>query len=376
MTQKSSEKSKSSPQTMEELLRVYGGGKSSLKRGDKVKGIIVAKEPKRLVLEIGAKGEGIVAEKAYQESKDYIKELKIGDEVVASVIVGETPDGYTILSLRDAMASSAWKKLEQSLNEKKPIAVYGKSQITSGVTVEVEGLLGFIPSSQLGKEVSKNPSSLVGKHFKALVIDLDRSEYKIVLSEKEVSDSVDLQKIRAAFETIKEGEIYDGVVTIVSGFGCFVKIDVPTDKGKKTEVEGLVHISELSWSKVESVSDLAKEGDKVKVRVISKNLPAGRQGMARLALSIKQALKDPWDDAGKKYKKDAKVKGKVVKISDFGVFVQLEDGIEGLVHITKIPHGMRLEYGKEVDVYIEEIDLEARRISLGLVLTTKPVGYK
>jgi small subunit ribosomal protein S1 len=361
---------------MEELLRVYGSGKSSLKRGDKVTGKIVAKEPKRLVLEIGAKGEGIVAEKAYQESKDYIKELKIGDEVTASVIVGETPDGYTILSLRDAMASSAWRKLEQSLNEKKPIAVYGKSQITSGVTVEVEGLLGFIPSSQLGKEVSKNPSSLVGKHFKALVIDLNRGENKIVLSEKEVSDSVDLQKIRAAFETIKEGEIYEGIVTIVSGFGCFVKIDVPTDKNKKTEVEGLVHISELSWSKVESVSDLVKEGDKVKVRVISKNLPAGRQGMARLALSIKQALKDPWDDAGKKYKKDTKVKGKVVKISDFGVFVQLEDGIEGLVHITKIPHGMRLEYGKEIDVYIEEIDLEARRISLGLVLTTKPVGYK
>ena len=98
-------------QTMEELLALYGSGGSSLKRGDKVKGKIIAKESKRLVLDIGAKGEGIVAEKAYQESKDYIKELKVGDEVTASVIVGETPDGYTILSLRNAMADSAWKKL-------------------------------------------------------------------------------------------------------------------------------------------------------------------------------------------------------------------------------------------------------------------------
>jgi small subunit ribosomal protein S1 len=385
-TKKSTSRSSRSPwargshrpvaQTMEELLRIYGGGKTSLKRGDKVVGKVIAKEPKRLILDIGAKGEGIVAEKAYQEAKDFIKELKVGDDVNASVIVGETPDGFTILSLREAMANSAWKKLEEYLKDKKPVIVLGKTSITSGVTAEVEGLLGFIPSSQLGKEVSKNPSSLVGKHFKALVIDLNRAENKIVLSEREVSDSEDLQKIRAAFEAVREGEIYDGVVTVVSNFGCFVKIQPSLAKGKKTEVEGLVHISEISWGKVESISDLIKEGDKVKVKVIAKNPASGRQLTGKLAFSIKQAQKDPWDEAAKKYKKDTKVKGKAVKVSDFGVFVELEEGIEGLVHITKIPPGMKLEVGKEVNVIVEEIDVDARRISLGLVLTKKPVGYK
>lgn len=356
-------------QTMEELLAIYGGGKSVLKRGDKVKGEVIAKDKKRLVLDIGAKGEGIVAEKAYQEAKDFIKGLKVGDEVYSSVIIPETPDGYTILSLRDAMQDSAWEKLLEARRDKKPIAVLGKSQLAAGVTVEVEGLLGFVPTSQLGKEISKNPAALIGKHFKAVVLDLNRGENKIVLSEKEVSDSEDLREVRSTYEKIKEGEIYEGRVTIVAGFGCFVAIDVPLSKTKKVEVEGLVHISELSWGKVENVSDLVREGDMVKVKVV------GRRD-DKLALSIKQAKGDPWKNAAKKYKKDTKVKGKVVRISDFGVFVELEEGIEGLIHITKIPPGQKLELGSQQEVYVEEISPEARKLSLGLVLTTKPVGYK
>jgi ribosomal protein S1 len=178
-----------------------------------------------------------------------------------------------------------------------------------------------------------------------------------------------LKEVRAAFEKINEGEIYEGIVTVVAGFGCFVRIEVPVSKGERVGVEGLVHISELSWGKVDRVDDIAREGDKVSVKVVGKRED-------RLALSIKQAKGDPWRDAAKKYKKDDKVKGKVVRVSDFGVFVELEEGIEGLIHITKIPPGQKLEIGKEVNVYVEEIDPEVRKLSLGLVLTTKPLGYK
>ena len=134
-------------------------------------------------------------------------------------------------------------------------------------------------------------------------------------------------------------------------------------------MEGLVHISEIAWEKVDNPGDLVSEGDEVKVKVIGiKN--------EKLAFSIKQALKDPWIEADKKYEIDDKVKGKVIRVSDFGLFIQLEPGVEGLLHITKIPPGKNLSRGDEVNVSIEEVDAENRKIALGLVLTEKPVGYK
>ena len=135
------------------------------------------------------------------------------------------------------------------------------------------------------------------------------------------------------------------------------------------QLEGLVHVSELSWGKVSHPLDLVSVGDKVKVAVIGT-----KDG--KLALSIKQATKDPWTSVSEKYKKDTKTKGKITKQSDFGVFVQLEPGIEGLIHITKIPPGKKLEVGSEIDCYVEEVDSKNKKISLGLVLTSIPVGYK
>jgi len=130
-----------------------------------------------------------------------------------------------------------------------------------------------------------------------------------------------------------------------------------------------VHISELSWEKVSSPDDVVSQGDKVKVKIVAK-----RNG--KLAFSIKQALEDPWEKVEKKYKKDKRVRADITRVTDFGVFVQLEPGIEGLIHITKIPPGKKLVKGDKVDVYVEDIDKENRKIALGLVLTEKPVGYK
>jgi small subunit ribosomal protein S1 len=134
-------------------------------------------------------------------------------------------------------------------------------------------------------------------------------------------------------------------------------------------LEGLVHISELSWDKIGKPEEIVSVGDNVKVKVIGKK-------NGKLALSIKQTQKDPWEEAEKRYPKDKKVEGKVVRVSDFGMFVSLEPGVEGLVHITKIPPTKKFEVGDDVNVVIEEIDSKAKKLSLGLVLTAKPVGYK
>lgn len=357
------------PRTMEELLALSESPIKFLSRGQRVKGKILNISKKSVTIDIGGKSEGLVAERAFNEAKGYIKTLKVGDEITAMVLVPETPEGFIILSLRSAAQSSSWKKLEAALKKGETLGVTGTGANPSGVTVEVEGLLGFVPNSQLSKQYRGNPQELIGKRFEVKVLDLDKTANKIILSERGVSEQEDIKLTTGALKKIKEGDVYDGQVTKIYAFGCFVSIRVALKNGEKVSLEGLVHISEMSWEKVNDPKEVVSEGDKVKVEVI------GKKG-DKLSLSIKQAQKDPWEDALKKYKKDAKVKGKVVKVSDYGIFVQLEPGVEGLIHMTKIPPGKKLKYGDEVQVYVEEIDSKERKLSLGLVLTTKPVGYK
>lgn len=355
--------------SMDDLLEKYGSKVKNYSRGDVVEGIILEIAPKRVVVDIGGKSEGLIAEKSYKEAENYIKTLKVGDKISASIIVTETPDGFCVLSLRKAVRDVIWKKIEESLSKLTPISVEGKAVNTAGVMVNIGGLTGFIPKSQLGSEMAKSPNLLVGKRFKVVVIDADRTDNKIVLSEKEVSEKEELGFAREAIKEIKEGDTFVGEVGGIYDFGCFVKI-ATKEKGKASiELEGLVHISELSWDKVAKTSDVVSEGDNVKVKVI------GKTG-GKLAFSIKQAQVDPWNNVSEKYKKDKKVEGKISKLSEFGVFVTLEPGVEGLIHITKIPSEKSFNKGDKVNVYVEEVNQKARKISLGLVLTAKPVGYK
>lgn len=352
---------------MEKLLEKYSDVKVGYSVGDKIKGKIIQIEDDRVLVDIGGKSEGIVAEKAFKEAENYIKTLKVGDEVEAMVIVPETRDGYTILSFRKAVYDAIWKRLEDLEKGTDTIFVEVKGVTPAGVTVFVEGLTGFIPRSQLGKAALENLESLPGEKVEVTVIDSDRSSDKVILSEKEVSEAQEMALIKKAVENIKEGEVFDGIVESVYDFGCFVKVDKKVGK-ENTELEGLVHISELSWEKIRRTEELVKPGDKVKVKMIGKT-------KGKLAFSVKQAQDDPWKKV-EKFKKDEKIKGKVVKITDFGVFVELEPGIEGLVHMTKIPPNVSFEKGQEINVTIEEIDVENRKIGLSLVLTSKPLGYK
>jgi len=363
--QKAISRSSTEPKTMAELLASAAIPIKALSTGQKVKGVVIAKSSKSLILDIGGKSEGVVAEKAFVEAKDFIKTLKIGDKVTATVIIPETKDGVALLSLRQAALDSSWERLERAKEKGEPVAVFGKGVNPSGVTVDVDGLTGFIPGSQLGKETNKNPENLVGRYFKAILLEVEKITNKIILSEKEVSEAEDIKEAKKILEKIKVGDVYEGKVTTVANFGCFVKLNLPG----KIPIEGLVHISELSWGKVGTPSEVISEGDKVKVKVIG--IKDGR-----LSLSVKAAQKNPWENVEKKYKIDSNIKGKVSRVSDFGVFIEIEPGVEGLVHITNIPPGQKLSPGQEVDCYVQEIDTKNKKISLGLVLTSKPVGYK
>lgn len=350
--------------TMADLLASAKNKIVKLTPRQKIKGRVVAIHDNSLIVDIGAKSEGIVAEKAFSEARDLISKLKVGDEVTTTVLFPETRDGSILLTLRDAINVASWGEVEKAYKEKSVVAVSVKGVTTAGVTVDVSGLSGFIPTSQLGKDFSKNQKDLIGKYFKAKVIEVDKNKNKLVLSEREVSDAEDIKLSKKALKSISEGDVFTGIVTTVANFGCFVAVTV-----KKSKLEGLVHVSELSWGKVAHPSSVVSVGDKIKVAVIG--IKDGK-----LALSVKKATKDPWGEVTKKYKKEDKVKGKVTKNSDFGTFVEIEPGIEGLIHITKIPPGKNFKLGEELNCYVEEVDMKNKKISLGLVLSTVPVGYK
>lgn len=355
------------PQTMDELLTWSGQKLYGRKVGELVEGIITEKTNRAIYLDIGGKTEGMVIDREMKAARDFIKGLEVGDKITAVVTQSENDRGHPLLSLKKAAMTSVWAEFEEKLKTREIMKVKGREVNRGGLVVEVKGVQGFIPSSQFGSQFAGKMDELVGKDLEAKLIEVDREKNRLILSEREVSEATLLKEQEKALESIKTGEEFSGEITGVMPFGYFVKI---TGK-KKISLEGLVHISEISWEKVDDPSKYYKQGDKVKVKVLAVEKKSGR-----LNLSIKQLLPDPWDEIEAKYKPDAKIKGEVVRLAPFGAFVNLGPGIEGLIHISKIPAEHSIKPGDKVDCYIESIDKQQRRISLGLVLTEKPVGYK
>ena len=349
---------------MEELLANVGYAPKGLSRGETVVGTVVEIAPKALILDIGAKSEGIVSEREFEAAKAYIKTLKPGDKIEATVVTPEGEGGYTLLSLRETGEEFVWKTLEEKQKNGEELEAKVESATRGGLTVSVLGIAGFIPSSHLGGDLSQNSEGAVGKNITVKVIEIDRVKGRVVASEKAVSEREFLYKQTEVLKNIKAGEKFVGRVTKVMNFGVFVEIvrdEIP--------VEGLVHVSEIAWTKTADPSELYAEGDEVEVVVIGKE-------NNKLALSIKQMSEDPWTAAIGKYEKDAQVTGKVTKVGDFGAFVELESGVEGLVRSDKIHSERKLSEGDEVKVIIDDIDQKNHKLSLGLVLTSVPVGYR
>lgn len=354
----------SSNLTMEQLL-AHAGNLRGFKKFDHIKAKFVSSDKKQAIFAVGGKGDGIVIDDHFREAKELIKTLKEGDEVNAIVMDPETKDGKILLSLRHEAHKLLWDGLTRLYEKAEPVAVTGALVTDKGIAVNIGSLSAFIPTTQLTAEHASRMEELIGKSFRVQIIELDSTKNRVVLSEKAIYDEKDAQKLKDVLKKVKVGEVYKGIVTTVTSFGAFVQIDVDG-----TPVEGLVHVSEFSWGKVVHPGDLLSEGDEVEVVALAVD-------DGKLSLSMKQTQEDPWNTVSSKYHIDDKVSGTVTKHSDFGVFVEIEPGIEGLIHMTKIPPAMKLSKGDSVNCYIEEINDSERRISLGLVLTTsKPIGYK
>lgn len=364
-------KTAKSPQTMDELLASTDYTFAIPKKGDTVKGVITHKGKKMLSLDIGAKTEGLVVDKEYALAREYIDDLKEGQEVSATVVAAETNQGQILLSLRKAAQDSKWGFFEEACKEDRVLETKGVDVNKGGLIVEINGTRGFVPSSQFGKKWVGKYAQLQGETVKVKVIEVDRDKNRLIFSERHVSEAEEIAQKEKALQSVKSDEIYEGVISGVMPFGLFVTVEVPVDKDAVGHVEGLVHISEISWEKVSHPKDYHQVGDRIKVRVLGVDENTGK-----LNLSIKQLTNDPWQDIDERFQPGMTVSGKVSRVESFGVFVNVEEGVDGLVHASKLDPNRQLTVGEEITVHVENVDPKQRRMSLSLVLTELPVGYK
>ena len=342
--------------TMEELLATSGYVLSVPKKGETIKGLVTMVNRKMVMVDIGAKTEGIVTEREYDFAKEFIETMKPGDEIDVYIASEENERGQILLSLKRAMFDKLWTMLDDYLKNEKELSVKTVELNRGGMIVRWQGLRGFIPSSQFGASYAGNLQALVGKEITVKPIEVDREKNRLIFSEKHVSEASVMEQREDALKSVKVGNTFSGSVTGVLSFGAFVA--VPVTSGKETvTVEGLVHISEISWEKVEDIHKYLKVGDKVEVRVLGVE-----EGTGKLNLSIKQLQDDPWSKVAEKYGAGTTVKGTVSRAAPFGVFVNFEPGVDGLIHVSRIASFGELTPGEKIEVLVENVDPEHRRM--------------
>lgn len=370
-TKAPAKKSTAKAKTMEELLANTGYKLKSPKKGDVVEGIVTSVTRKLVQVDVGGKTEGVVTDKEFEVAIDFVRDLHIGDTVKAYVVSAENDRGQILLSFKKAAMDQKWDAFKAAMESGLVVTVRGLELNKGGMIVSYEGIRGFVPTSQFGKSVINSLDTLLGKPFKVKVIEVDREKNRLIFSERHVSEEELIRQKTATLDAVKIGEMYEGSVSGILPFGAFVTLHVPMTDGEQGHIEGLVHISEISWEKVEDPNKYVKSGDSVKVKVLAIDQASGK-----LTLSIKQTMSDPWAAAKDKYPEGTVLQGTVSRIAQFGIFVHIETGIDGLVHISKIMNAEMPRVGEEVSVTVESVDPDARRMSLSLTPTEVPVGYK
>lgn len=357
---------------MEELLTKHEELAHVPVTGEVLTGTILEKTSNALYVDIGQFGVGVIYGKELFDDIDTFKRSKIGDTVQATIQDIDNEEGYIELSLRTATRERSWEELKRKLDED----VAFESEIIDankgGLIVRVNGVTGFLPVSQLAPDhyprvdggdkskIEERLRSYVGEMFKIKAITIDPENEKLIVSEKAaVSD-----EMSSTLEHLGQGKTIEGVVSGLVDFGAFVKFE---EKGQ--ELEGLVHISEIAWQRIDNPADILNVGEKVQAKVI------GIDNGLRISLSIKQLQDDPWLKAAEKYNVGDKVTGKVLKVTPFGGFVQLDKDIHGLVHVSELPLDMQkdptahLHQGESMEFTI--ISLEPKEHRLGLSLKSE-----
>lgn len=347
--------------------------KSIPKVGDVISGNIVSVGKNEIIVDIPGLTTGIVRGWEIHDESGQMTNLSIGDEVQATVIEIENERGLIELSFRLAGHQKAWDHLTDLKKEQTVVEVRATEANKGGLIVELGNVLGFLPVSQLSPEhyprveggnktkIFDKLKEYVGTMFTVKVIDVDESEEKLIVSER----AIDEEKQMQALEGYEVGDTLDVNIVGIVDFGLFVAIPPKgaTNVDKDNTLEGLVHISEVSWQRVDNLKELFKVGDTIKTQIISIN---GN----KVSLSIKQLTEDPWKKAAEHFTVDQVIKGTVIKVNDFGAFVEMEHNIHGLAHISELAMNpgedpkSSVEIGKEYEFKIINMEPEAHRLGL------------
>lgn len=343
---------------MEELLAQTGYELHGFKKGQEIEGTVISLSPKGIRLDLGGKAEGLVLEKDKTILTDLLANLKLGDKVLAVVLNPESDEGFTVLSLRRQRKKKAWQELTEAHKLDEPLEVSITDLTRGGVLADFGGIRGFIPTSHLTTSLDER---ILGQTLKVKVLEAVPQENRLLFSQKTASiKTADLKK---KLSKIKINQVYTGTISGITKFGLFVKLE--------EGIEGLVHISEVSWERVEDLEKQFKIEDEIQVLVTGVDLET-----QRLNLSLRQLLPDPWLEISKKFATDQQVEGQVSRISRTGVFVLLKEGEMGIIPQNKISIGKTFKEGDKVTCLIESVDVKRRRINLVPVLKEKPIGYK
>ncbi|MGZ4786909.1 MAG: 30S ribosomal protein S1 [Terriglobales bacterium] len=349
-------------ETMEDFATVlenFENQEAEAVADDKViKGTVLKVTSTHVFVDIGMKSEGLVP---IDEVKDHDGNVKVnpGDEIDVMVEKGETEEGYPKLSHQKAQRLRAWDEIEKAYNDKASIKARVIDRIKGGLNVDIMGARAFLPGSQVDTRPVRNLDGMKGQEIEVRIIKLNKKRGNIVVSRKQILDEEIAEKRGKTMEHLEEGAILTGTVKNLTDYGAFVDLG---------GIDGLLHITDMSWGRLTHPRDLVQVGDQIQVKVLKFD-----KDKQRVSLGFKQLTPDPWLDAAERYPIGAHVKGRVISVTDYGAFIELEQGIEGLVHVSEMTWSKRMKHpskivnvGDELETVVLNVNPTERRISLGL----------
>jgi small subunit ribosomal protein S1 len=345
----------------EDFQTLYEESLRTVEEGQILRGTVMDITPDHVTVDVGYKSEGQIPVQEFLK-RDKKVDVKIGDRIDVFLERKESEEGLLILSKEKADKVKVWKDISRSCREGEIMEGEIVSKVKGGLSVDLGGIFAFLPGSQIDLKPVRNLDALIGKRLRFKVIKFNRKRNNIVLSRRLLLDEERKLLRGETLKSIKEGEIVEGTVKNLTDYGAFIDLG---------GLDGLLHITDIAWGRIGHPSEKLSVGSRIKVKVLHYD-----QEKEKVSLGLKQALPDPWESVPKKYPVGSRIKGKVVNVADYGVFVELEEGVEGLVHISELTWSKKMKHpskvvriGDRVEVMVLDCDPAKRRISLGMKQT-------